>query len=119
MMRLAILGALAALLLQPAVAAAHAFPQHAVPGAGAVLAQAPAMVTIRFDAELAPQASTLLVKDGRGVQVSEGAGHVDSHDAATIFTRLTTAARGVYHVYWAVTDRDGHHTRGDYTFTVR
>lgn len=119
MKRLGVLAVLAATLMYPLPAGAHAFPRHAIPGAGAVLAQAPERVTIRFDSELAPQASTLIVKDQRGTQVSAGQGEVDAHDAATISTRVNSTAKGAYHVYWAVTDRDGHHTRGDYAFTVR
>lgn len=119
MKRLGVLAVLAAMLVYSLPVGAHAFPRHADPGAGAVLAQAPERVTIHFDSELAQQASTLIVKDQRGMQVSAGEGQVDARDGTMIYTRLNTRARGIYHVYWAVTDREGHHTRGDYAFTVR
>jgi copper resistance protein C len=119
MKRWGILIALAAMLAGPTPAEAHAFPLHAVPGAGAVLARAPGVVTIRFDAELEPLFSRLVVKDEQGAQVSEGQGQVDARDATTIFTRLSSLRTGTYHVYWSVVSRDGHRTEGDYTFTVR
>lgn len=106
-------------LLLPMQALAHAMPLHADPGAGAVLARAPARVTVRFDAKLIPRASTLIVKDARGWVVSDGDGRVDAHDPAVLSTRLTVAGRGIYHVYWHAVSRDGHRSDGDYTFTVQ
>ncbi len=100
-------------------ALAHAFPDHAIPGAGADLKQPPAAVTIYFDSELEPLFSTLIVKDAQGAQVSEGKGQVDAHNPMMLSTRLTVARKGTYHVYWSVVARDGHRTEGDYTFTVQ
>jgi methionine-rich copper-binding protein CopC len=119
MNRLTLFFLLACALALPLPAQAHATPRHADPGAGASLAQAPAAVTIRFDAELEPLFSSLVVKDAQGVQVSEGKGQVDAHDPRQISARITAARKGVYHVYWRVLSRDGHRTEGDYTFTVR
>jgi len=106
-------------LLLPAQALAHAFPDHAAPGAGAVLAQAPGAVTIHFDSELEPLFSTVVVKNEQGVQVSQGKGQVDAHNPRVLSTRLTSERKGTYHVYWSVVARDGHHTEGDYTYTVQ
>lgn len=119
MTRLGIFAALAVMLLQPVAAAAHAFLLHADPGAGAVLAQAPKTVRLRFNSELEPRVSTLIVKDAGGVRASEGEGVVDARAPATISTRLLTTRKGRYHVYWRVVSRDGHRTEGDYTFTVK
>ncbi len=98
---------------------AHAFPEQAVPGAGAVLDRAPGAVTIYFDSELEPVFSTLIVKNAQGAQVSQGSGEVDSKNQAALSTKLSTNNKGTYHVYWSVIARDGHHTEGDYTFTVQ
>jgi copper resistance protein C len=103
----------------PASALAHAFPDHAAPGAGAALAQAPAKVAIHFDSELEPLFSTLVVKDEQGAQVSQGKGQVDAHNPRVLSTVLTSERKGTYHVYWSVVARDGHHTEGDYTYTVQ
>ncbi len=102
-----------------ALAGAHAFPEHSVPGAGAILDKAPATVTIYFDSELEPVFSTLIVKNEQGSQVSQGNGEVDHGNQAVLTTKLSTANKGAYHVYWSVIARDGHHTEGDYTFTVQ
>jgi methionine-rich copper-binding protein CopC len=106
-------------LLPPATALAHAFPVRQVPGAGAVLTQAPAAVTIHFDSELEPRLSTLVVRDAQGAQVSADKGKVDAHDHTVLSARLTAVRKGTYHVYWHAETRDGHRTEGDYIFTVQ
>jgi copper resistance protein C len=100
-------------------AVAHALPEQDVPGAGAILQQPPSTVSIRFDAELEPIFSKLIVKNGQDKQVSEGKGNVDTANRKILSTRLVNAGKGSYHVYWSVVSRDGHRTEGDYTFTVR
>lgn len=100
-------------------ASAHAFLQHADPGAGAILKQVPAAVVVRFDARPEPVFSKLIVKDEQGVQVSQGEGEVDPADPMALKAVLSGMKKGVYHVYWSVVGRDGHRTEGDYTFTVK
>jgi copper resistance protein C len=116
---LSLIAALAASVLWAGEASAHAFPEQDTPSAGAVLTQAPATVSIRFDSELEPIFSKLIVKNAQDQQVSQGNGSVDPTNARILATRLTNAAKGSYHVYWSVVSRDGHRTEGDYTFTVR
>ncbi len=118
MKRLSLFVILAFLLAAPLPALPHAFPVHAIPGAGAVLQQPPATVTIYFDSELEPLFSTLIVKNEQGALVSEGKGQVDPHNPMMLWTRLTSDRHGTYHVYWSVVARDGHHTEGDYTYAV-
>lgn len=98
---------------------AHAFPEQNNPGAGATLTQPPAVVSILFDSEIEPIFSKLIVKNAQGAQVSLGNGSVDPRNSRNLSTRLMNAGKGVYHVYWSVIARDGHHTEGDYTFTVQ
>jgi methionine-rich copper-binding protein CopC len=116
---LSLIAALAASVLWAGEASAHAFPEQDTPSAGAVLAQAPGTVSIRFDSELEPIFSKLIVKNAQDQQVSQGNGSVDPTNARVLATRLTNAAKGSYHVYWSVVSMDGHRTEGDYTFTVR
>jgi copper resistance protein C len=119
---LSLIAALAASVLWAGEASAHAFPEQDTPSAGAVLAQAPATVSIRFDSELEPIFSKLIVKNAQDQQVSQGNGSVNPTNARILATRLTNvknAAKGSYHVYWSVVSRDGHRTEGDYTFTVQ
>lgn len=105
--------------LSPAKAIAHAFPDSAAPGAGAVLDKAPRAVTIRFDSELEPVFSSLVVKSESGASVSLGNGEVDPGNQTVLTAKLSMIGKGVYHVYWSVIARDGHRTEGDYTFIVR
>lgn len=116
---LSLIAALAASVLWAGEASAHAFPEQDTPNAGAVLTQAPATVSIRFDSELEPVFSKLIVKNAQDQQVSQGNGSVDPANTRILATRLTNAAKGSYHVYWNVVSRDGHRTEGDYTFTVQ
>lgn len=111
--------AFAGLLALPGVALAHAFPEQDTPGAGATLAQPPAVVSVRFDSNVEPVFSRIIVKNAQGAQVSQGNGGVDPANSRVLFTRLANAGKGVYHVYWSVVARDGHRTEGDYTFTVQ
>lgn len=111
--------AIALSVLCSGTAFAHAFPEQNIPGAGATLTQPPAVVSIRFDSDLEPLFSKLIVKNAQGAQVSQGNGGVDPTNPRVLSTRLASARKGVYHVYWSVVARDGHRTDGDYTFTVQ
>lgn len=106
------------LLLTTQLAFAHAFPVKDTPGAGAELAQQPDTVTIRFDDELEPMFSKLIVKDTGGKQVSTGHGKVSKKNAKILSTQLPSLKPGKYHVYWSVVSLDGHRTHGDYTFSI-
>lgn len=108
--------ALFALLLVPTIAMAHAFPQSSQPAKGAVLTQAPTSVSITFNGDLEPLFNKLVVKNAKGKVVSQGQAKVSGHRVLSV--GVGTLASGVYHVFWQVTAKDGHHTKGEYTFTV-
>jgi methionine-rich copper-binding protein CopC len=116
---LAILSMLALSLMWSGLAMSHALPEHSIPVAGAILNKAPAIVTIYFDSELEPVFSKLIVKNEQGVQRSQGNGSIDPGNRRLLETKLLTAAKGTYHVYWIVVSHDGHRTEGDYTFAVQ
>jgi methionine-rich copper-binding protein CopC len=97
---------------------AHALLERSDPAPGAVVKSAPAAVTLYFDAELESLFSKVVVKNGQGEKVSEGS-ETGAGGARTLSARLATKARGIYHVYWNVVSRDGHHASGDFTFTVQ
>lgn len=105
-------------LLWTAGAFAHAFPEQEQPGVGSVIHDIPKKVSIRFNAKLEPLFSTLVVKDARGNKVS-GDSHVDADTQTLLETFFQSHGPGVYHVYWSVVAWDGHHTEGDYTFTIK
>lgn len=99
---------------------AHAFPENSSPHVGASVQASPKQVKIWFNADLEPLFNTLQVKDAQGQVVSTGEAHVDAQHPALLEVSLRPAlVSGNYHVYWHVTARDGHHTEGDFAFTVR
>ncbi len=101
-----------------AMAAAHAFPQQEEPAVGSVVHDAPARVRIWFNAKLEPLFSNVVVKDAQGNKVS-GDSSVDKDSQTLLEAPLQAHGPGVYHVYWSVVAWDGHHTEGDYIFTVK
>ncbi len=107
------------LAIPTGVAMAHAFPEHQVPGAGAVLKHPPKVVSIRFDRAVEPAFSSLHVKDAAGRRVDVNNMHAVSGRNDTLEVSLKALASGRYHVFWRALARDGHRTYGDYTFTVR
>lgn len=109
---------LLACLLLPAIACAHAFPQKSDPAVGATVAKSPPAVRIWFNSYLEPLFNTLVVKNAAGKIVSHGKATVDAKDRSLLEVGLPPLPAGTYHVYWHVTAKDGHHTEGDYTFTV-
>lgn len=97
---------------------AHAFPDHSTPSVGATLTHSPAQVRIWFDDDLEPGVSKLRVTNSHQQEVTISRSHVDKSDPKLLEIRLRRLPPGTYHVYWSVADRDGHHTQGDYTYTV-
>lgn len=99
---------------------AHAFPDNSSPHVGATLTRSPPQVQIWFNGALEPVFSTLVVKDAKGDQVSQGKGRVDPGNAKLLEATLpTTLPTGKFGVYWSVVSHDGHHTAGHFTFTVK
>lgn len=102
----------------PDAALAHAFPKRSEPAVGATLASAPSMVKIWFNSDLEPLFDKLVVKDGAGAVVSRGNAKVDANHRSLLEVALAPLPPGTYHVYWHVSSKDGHHTEGDFSFTV-
>lgn len=123
MPKLKFLNCLAPLLLTLSImrpASAHAFPDRSIPHVGSAVATAPRSVRIWFDGDLEPVFSTLMVKTESGTQVSMGQGRVSTSDRTLLETDLpATLPPGKYYVYWSVIARDGHHTEGRFSFSVK
>jgi len=102
----------------PCAAFAHAFPQRSEPAVGATIARAPSVVKIWFNSDLEPLFDKLVVKDAAGKVVSRGKAKVDASNRSLLEVALAPLPPGKYHVYWHVTSKDGHHTEGDFSFTV-
>lgn len=97
-------------------ACAHAFLDHAVPGAGATVASPPKQVALVFTEQLEAAFS--------GVTVTDAAGHdVEAAKAVIAGASMTVALKplgpGTYRVTWRAVSVDTHRTDGAYRFTVR
>ncbi len=99
-------------------ASGHVTPERAEPAVGATLHGPPKRVRIWFDAPL-DGSSELKVVSADGERVDRGDVRVDSADPRVLEVSLEDLSPGVYRVIWIAVSRDGHRTKGDYTFTVR
>lgn len=115
-MRLPLLASL--LLLMPAAAWAHAFPDHSDPRVGHAV-EAPPAVRIWFDGEIEPTFSTIRVENGDKQQVDKKDGRVDPKDSTLLEVSLPALPPGRYKVFWSVVARDGHRTEGSFPFQVK
>lgn len=107
------------LLVLPKVSWGHAFPDHSDPKVGATLSASPASVRIWFDGDLEPVFSTISVYDTNGRRVDKKDGHVDASSAVLLEVSLPPLPAGTYRVFWNIVARDGHRTKGDFSFVIR
>jgi methionine-rich copper-binding protein CopC len=96
-------------------AQAHAMLEHASPGAGAALAQAPKAVVLDYSEALEPQFSSVIVKDSSGQDMTAGRVSVS---ASTMQVSLKPLAPGTYRVAWHAVSVDSHRTEGAFSFSV-
>jgi copper resistance protein C len=99
-----------------APAMAHAFLQHASPGAGTTLAVAPKEIVLEFSESLEASFSGVAVTDATGRNI-EAAPAVIS--GASMRVSLKTLAPGRYRVRWHAVSIDTHRTDGAYDITVK
>ena len=95
---------------------AHAFLEHAEPGAGATVKTPPPRVALVFSEKLATGGSALAVTDvsGRSVEAA-----VPAVGGRSMVARLRPLPPGRYRVTWHVVSLDAHPTDGAYSFTVK
>ena len=113
------LSLLTVLLALPVAVAAHAELVASDPADGAVLAEPPGAVELRFGGELDPDGSAFTVTGPSGDFV--GSGEVDLDVAERNVLRGIVDARGdgAYEVRWTAVSIDGHSDEGSLGFTVR
>ena len=113
--RRAAFSALAALLLPPAAAHAHAILEGSTPPSGGKMPAGAVTLTFRFNSR---------IDRGRSRLTLTGADHVrtiltiDPDGPPDILTAHVILAPGAYVARWLVLAVDGHITRGDVPFTV-
>jgi methionine-rich copper-binding protein CopC len=107
---------LLALFASTSVALAHAFLNHANPGAGATLHTSPRVVALEFSEELEPTFSGAAVTDSTGRDV---AASPSTATGARMEVKLKALKPGSYRVSWHALSVDTHRTEGSFTFTIR
>ncbi len=116
---LAALGLVAAMLLAPAVASAHAYYVSSTPAANAVVKSAPTLVTVHFAEQVNPQGSDIVVYDAKHKQVSTAPAQVLHSDLKTMTVPMAGDGDGTYFVEWhTVSAQDGDPDIGGFNFTV-
>ena len=110
---------LAALVLLPAIADAHAVLVRAVPPPRATVRVAPRRARLWFSERLEPVYSTASVSsEATGTPVATGATAVSADDPRLLSVALPPLAGGAYTVQYRVLSVDGHVVEGAYSFTV-
>jgi len=94
---------------------AHAKPQHTSPQAGKTVT-APSELRIDFSETLEPAFSHLQLVSPQGKPVPLPQAQVS---AKTLRVQLPQLSAGTYQVKWTAVARDGHHTQGQYSFSVK
>lgn len=108
----------AALLLGPRAALAHAFLDHASPRVGSTVTGTPTEVALWFTERLEPAFCTAHVLDSAGQPVDAGKATVSDAEPNRLVVPVHSLAPGAYRVTWRVLSVDTHITEGDYTFSV-
>jgi methionine-rich copper-binding protein CopC len=103
-----------AALVTPALA--HAFLQHASPGAGAVVASPPKEIVLEFSEPLEPTFSGAAVSDAAGRDVEAARAVIQG---GSMHVALNPLPAGRYRVVWRAVSVDTHRTEGSYSFTVK
>jgi copper transport protein len=114
----ALLAALAACLVLPARASAHAVLERTTPSASATTSSPPSEVSLTFSEGIEPRFAIVSVTDAGGHQVTAGAPAHPPGDGTTLVVPLKGVKQGWYLVYWRVISADGHPVRGAFTFAV-
>lgn len=110
---------LAAVLLAPATAGAHATLEGVTPARGSVVATAPDRVAFRFDEAVSGAAGAIRVFDRSGAEVQEGRPFAVGDGGRTIAVRVDRGlADGTYTATYRVVSADGHLISGGSTFSV-
>ena len=108
----------AAAIVVPVAALAHAQLDHASPLVGSTVKTAPRQVTLSFTEAVEPKFSSIEVRDARGTAMQSGAAQGVAGNTAQLRVGLRPLAAGTYRVQWKVLSVDTHRTQGSFSFTV-
>ena len=105
-----------AIATSAAPALAHAFLDHAAPGAGATMASPPRQVTLVFTEQLEAAFSGVTVTDAANRDVEASKAVIAG---ASMTVALKPIGPGTYRVAWYAVSVDTHRTEGAYSFMVK
>jgi copper transport protein len=108
----------AAALVAPASASAHAALLHTSPAASVVLNRPPKQVAMTYSEAVEPRFAVVSITDAAGRRVTAGPPGRSPTNPDTLVTKLKPIGEGWYLVYWRVISADGHPVRGAFTFAV-
>jgi len=112
---IAALAAVAAALVLPGAAFGHATLLHTYPANGAVLANAPAAITVEFDDSVRVAGGNAVVDNETQSSVLAGKATARGRD---LRIPLRPLADGAYSVRWSIVSEDGHREEGVLAFAV-
>ncbi|MBV8813490.1 MAG: copper resistance protein CopC [Verrucomicrobia bacterium] len=113
-----IISASAFVLFSAGIASAHAFLDHAQPGVGSTVKDAPSEVNIWFTEKLEPAFSSIQLFDQQGTLIGKRKATVDSTNPVLLRLPTPKLGPGTYKVVWKVMSVDTHVTSGSFNFTV-
>jgi copper transport protein len=109
----------AAGLVLPATASAHAYLVKTVPAASVVLNAPPPNIQLTYDEAVEPRFAIISVTDAAGHQETTGPVHRSPADPDTLVVPLRpNLPEGWYLIYWRAISVDGHPVNGAFTYAV-
>jgi methionine-rich copper-binding protein CopC len=100
-------------------AQAHAKLQTSEPQAGSTLASAPKELRLKFNEGLEPAFSKIKLTNDKNAEITLQHAEVDKADPSMMAAAVPALRSGTYHVQWTTMTRDGHKTKGDFTFKIK
>lgn len=110
---------LTTLLFLSSAAFSHAKSVSSDPAARSVLSRSPEFITVLFNQQLEPAYSTIIVKNSKGILVTEKAAIVDPANNKRLILTLPKLAPDKYTVSYKVLSLDGHVVESTYTFRIK
>jgi methionine-rich copper-binding protein CopC len=102
-----------------AVAAAHAFLDHAIPPVGGTVSVPPKEIRLFFSEPIEPLFSAIALASAGGQPVKTGPAAVADEDPSQFVLPLPVLAAGRYKVTWHVVSVDSHRTEGSFAFEIK
>jgi methionine-rich copper-binding protein CopC len=100
------------------IAFAHAALVDSFPAKGAVLAGSPTEIHLTFSERVAARGCRIKLVSDAGKYFDADRAAPDRKDPNTLVAAVPVLKPGVYSARWTAVGKDGHKTRGDFSFTV-